>query len=269
MKQCKMFGMRTFDASPPTPVNEREYVMGLEKGLSVIEAFSQVRGPATLSQLAEVTGHTRASVRRSLLTLCQLGYAWQSGRHFMLAPRTLRLGHAFFQSEELSRRVQPMLELLSERTRESASLAVLDSREVVFIARATHRRSLSAGFSVGTRLPVFCSATGRVLLAQQPRTQVEHLLRNMARPALTAYTATEVPHIMRLIDKARTQKYAISDQEIELGLRSIAVPIGLGDGPVQGAISLSVARLRKSSDELIEGLLPHLRDIGKMLNEAC
>jgi IclR family pca regulon transcriptional regulator len=116
---------------------------------------------------------------------------------------------------------------------------------------------------------VFCSATGRVLLAQQPRKQVEHLLRNIARPALTAYTVTEVPNIMQLIDKARTEKYAISDQEIELGLRSIAVPIGLGDGPVQGAISLSVARLRKSSEELIEGLLPHLRDIGEMLNEAC
>jgi IclR family pca regulon transcriptional regulator len=261
-----MFAMRTFDTLPLTSLSEREYVIGLEKGLSVIEAFSQVKGPATLSQLAKVTGHSRASVRRSLLTLCQLGYAWQSGRNFMLAPRTLRLGHAFFQSEELSRRVQPVLELLSERTRESASLAVLDSREVVFIARATHRRSLSAGFSVGTRLPVFCSATGRVLLAQQPRSIVEHLLRNMARPALTIHTPTEVSHIMRLIDKARTLKYAISDQEIELGLRSIAVPIRLGDGPVQGAISLSVSRLRKSSDELVEGLLPHLRGIEKMLN---
>ena len=238
--------------------DDREYVMGLEKGLSVIEAFALVKGPATLSKLADVTGHSKASVRRCLLTLCRLGHVTQDGRDFRLAARTLRLGHAFVASDPLTKVAQPILDVTSERTRESASIAVLDSQDVVFVARSTHRRSLSVGLSVGARLPAYCSATGRVLLAGEPRDRVEFILNRMSRPALTPRTLTSVTEILGELDAASAQGYAICDEELEIGLRSIAVPIRTGAGALVAALSLSVKTSRMTREQLTEALLPEL-----------
>lgn len=201
--------------------SERDYVMALEKGLAIIEAFGQLRGAATLTQLAEVTGHTKASVRRSLHTLCHLGYATQDGRQFQLAARALRLGSAFVVSDALTRLAQPILETTAERTKESASIAVLDSQDSVFVARATHRRSLSVGLGVGARLPAYASATGRVLLGGQPRDWVRFMLNRMGRPALT-------------------------------------VPILDRRGRTIAAMSLSVATSRMDVPTILEKLLPEL-----------
>ncbi len=237
---------------------EREYVMGLEKGLAIIEAFGLRRGSLSLTQAAEITGHTKASVRRCLLTLCRLGYAVQDGRQYRLAPRVLRLGQAFVASEPLARVAQPFLEMASERTRESASIAVLDSQDAVFIARSAPRRSLSGGLGIGSRLPAYCSATGRVLLGAQPREHVTFMLNRMARPALTPHTQTAVQDILREIDQALRVGYSISDEELEIGLRSIAVPIRNGRGELIAAMSLSVATSRLTRQQTIEQLLPEL-----------
>lgn len=232
--------------------------MGLEKGLAIIEAFGIHRGPLTLTQAAEITGHTKAAVRRSLLTLVKLGYAAQVGRQFRLAPRSLRLGHAYVASDPLTKVAQPILEMTSERTRESSSIAVLDAQDAVFVARSTHRRSLSSGLGVGARLPAYCSATGRVLLSERPVAEVEFMLNRMARPALTPHTITDMPGILREIDAARTQGYAISDEELEIGLRSIAVPVRTGRGELIAAMSLAVATSRMTREQAVQQLLPEL-----------
>lgn len=237
---------------------ERDYVMALEKGLAIIEAFGQVRGTATLTQLAELTGHSKASVRRSLFTLCRLGYAVQNGRQFQLAARTLRLGQAFIVSDPLTRIAQPILDALAERTKESASIAVLDSQDTVFVARATHRRSLSAGLGVGTRLPAYASATGRVLLAGQPREWVRFMLNRMARPLFTPRTLTTVNKVVQQIDIAQRQGYSLCDQELEVGLRSIAVPIRNAAGQIIAAMSLAVSTSRMDANAIVEKLLPEL-----------
>jgi IclR family transcriptional regulator, pca regulon regulatory protein len=237
---------------------EREYVMGLEKGLSIIEAFGIARGPLTLTQVAEITGHTKASARRCLLTLCRLGYAVQAGRHFELAPRALRLGHAYVAADPLTKIAQPILDRTSERTHESASIAVLDAQDAVFVARSTHRRSLSFGLGVGARLPAYCSATGRVLLSELPDEHLSFLLNRMARPALTPQTQTDVAAILREVALARSQGYSVNDQELEIGLRSIAVPIRNGRGRLLAALSLSVATGRMNRNDLVERLLPEL-----------
>lgn len=268
--------MRTSSKTPPQAVDappgkarsesesetpergERDYVMALEKGLAIIEAFGQLRGAATLTQIAEVTGHTKASVRRSLHTLCHLGYATQDGRQFQLAARALRLGSAFVVSDALTRLAQPILETTAERTKESASIAVLDSQDSVFVARATHRRSLSVGLGVGARLPAYASATGRVLLAGQPRDWVRFMLNRMGRPALTVHTITSVPKVLQQVDLAQRQGYALCDQELEIGLRSIAVPILDRHGRTIGAMSLSVATSRMDVPTILNKLLPEL-----------
>lgn len=233
-------------------------MMVLEKGLAVIEAFGLLRGPATLSQLSEITGHTKASVRRCLITMCKLGYAAQDGRQFRLASRTLRLGHAYVASDPLAKVAQPILEMTSERTRESASMAVLDSQDAVFVARSTHRRSLSSGLGVGARLPAYCSATGRVLLSEMPKDNVKFLLNRMSRPAFTPHTRTGLRDILQEIDRARQQGYAIVEEELEIGLRSVAVPIRNSRGELVAALSLSVSIHRMTSDEVVDKLLPEM-----------
>ncbi|MDB5943905.1 MAG: IclR family transcriptional regulator [Ramlibacter sp.] len=237
---------------------EKEYVMGLEKGLAIVEAFGISRGPLTLTQAAEITGHTKAAVRRSLLTLCKLGYASQDGRSFRLAPRSLRLGHAYVASDPLPKVAQPILEMTSERTRESASIAVLDSQDAVFVARSTHRRSLSSGLGVGARLPAYASATGRVLLSGKPAAEVEFILNRMSRPALTPHTRTGMKEIIKEIARVRTHGYAISDEELEIGLRSVAVPIRNGRGELVAAMSLSVSTSRMTREQVVEQLVPEL-----------
>ena len=232
--------------------------MVLEKGLAVIEAFGMSRGPLTLTEAAEITGHTKAAVRRSLLTLCKLGYAVQSGRQFRLAPRSLRLGHAYVASDPLTKVAQPILEMASERTHESASLAVLDSQDAVFVARSTHRRSLSSGLGVGARLPAYCSATGRVLLSEKKPAEIEFMLNRMSRPSLTPHTRVGIREILREIALVRSNGYAVSDEELEIGLRSLAVPVRTGRGELIAAMSLSVSTSRMTRDQVIERLLPEL-----------
>ncbi|MFD1554632.1 IclR family transcriptional regulator C-terminal domain-containing protein [Paraburkholderia silviterrae] len=248
-----------------TQESEPEYVMGLEKGLSIIEAFGMKRGPLTVTQAAEITGHTKGSVRRSLLTLCRLGYAAQHGYTFVLAPRALRLGYAYVVSDPLTKVAQPILEITSERTQESASIAVLDAQDAVFVARSTHRRSLSSGLGVGSRLPAYCSATGRVLLSGQPAAEVRFMLNRMARPALTPHTLTTTARIMKEIEFVGKHGYAIIDEELEIGVRSIAVPIRNARGEMVAAMSLSVSTSRMTREGVVEHLLPELESARRHL----
>jgi IclR family pca regulon transcriptional regulator len=245
--------------------DDKEYVAGLEKGLAIIEAFGIRNGPLTLSEAADITGHSRASARRSLLTLLRLGYVESDGKYFRLAPRVLRLGHAYLTSTSLSKLVQPILEAISERTHESSSLAVLDSTEAVFVARAATRRSLSSGLGLGSRLPAYCAATGRVLLAALPQEQAEHLLKRMARHRLTPHTRTELPELLALLDDVRGRGYAVSNEELELGVRSIAVPIRDAAGRTVASMSLVAATSRHSLESMLETLLPELEGARRML----
>ncbi len=242
----------------PISDSDKEYVMGLEKGLAIIEAFVQSKAPMTLSQAANITGHSKASVRRSLHTLCRLGYAAQEGRLFQLAPRTLRLGHAYIGSDPLTKVAQPILEMVSERTKESASLAVLDSQDALFVARSTQRRSLSSGLAIGARLPAYCSATGRVLLSGQEQSHVLFLLNRMTRPAYTPHTITGVSEIVEQIRLVKIQGYAIATEELEIGIRSMAIPIRNARGEMVAAMSISVATRRMTVEAIVANLLPEL-----------
>ena len=252
-------------AAPARTPEEKEYVAGLEKGLAIIEAFGIANGALTLSEAAEITGHTRASARRSLLTLQRLGYVECEGKQFKLAPRVLRLGHAYVTSTSLAKIVQPWLEAISERTHESSSLAVLDSTDVVFVARAATRRSLANGLGLGSRLPAHSAATGRVLLAALPEAEAEQRLKRMARRKLTPHTRTEIPVLMALLDEVRHQGYAISNEELELGVRSLAVPIHDAQGRVVASMSVVSAITRRTVDNMIDNLLPELESARRVL----
>src|SRR5690606_370294 len=156
----------------------------------------------------------------------------------------------------LAKTVQPALEALSERTRESTSFAVLDGVEVAFVARAATRRSLSTGLGLGSRLPAHAAATGRVLLAALSDEEITLRLKRMARNALTVHTQTQVAVLMRTIRAARRQGFSTSDEEIEVGVRSLAVPLKNNRGKTMGAISIVSATNRMSRDEMIEVFVP-------------
>ncbi|WP_420227349.1 IclR family transcriptional regulator domain-containing protein [Pigmentiphaga litoralis] len=244
---------------------DKEYVAGLEKGLAVIEAFGIRNGPLTLSEAADITGHPRATTRRSLLTLQRLGYVESDGKTFRLAPRVLRLGHAYVTSSPLPKLVQPVLEAISERTQESSSLAVLDGTNVVFVARAATRRSLSHGLGMGSRLPVHGAATGRVLLAALAPDEAERILLRMARRPLTPRTRIDVPELLALLEDVRRDGYAVSDEELELGLRSIAVPVHDMHGRTVAAMSIVASTSRFTLAAMIDTLLPEVQRGRRML----
>lgn len=250
---------------PGRTKEEKEYVAGLEKGLLIIEAFGIANKAMTLSEAAAITGHSRASARRSLLTLQRLGYVDYDGKLFQLAPRVLRLGHAYLTSTSLARVVQPTLEAISERTRESTSFAVLDGTDVVFVARAATRRSLSNGLGLGSRLPAYCAATGRVLLSSLPEQEALLRLQRMARRPLTPHTRVELPVLTAMLDEVRKRGYAVSNEELELGIRSLAVPITNGSGMVCGSLSIVSATSRRTLENMIENLLPELEQARAML----
>jgi IclR family pca regulon transcriptional regulator len=245
--------------------NDRDFVASLEKGLSVIEAFDANRSKLTLSDVAKITGITRAAARRSLLTLTRLNYAEFDGRYFSLSPRILRLGYAYLSSTSLSARVQPFLERISEETGESSSAAILDGDDIVYIARSATRRIMSIGLGVGSRLPAYCTSLGRAILAYQPEESIEAYLQRVRLEARTPKTVTDKDQFRTVLQDTRAQGYALVNEELEFGLRSIAVPVIQKTGQVTIALNLSAQAGRISTDEMKERFLPSLNGASEAL----
>ncbi|SCY67485.1 IclR family transcriptional regulator domain-containing protein [Microvirga guangxiensis] len=243
---------------------DRDFVASLEKGLQVIEAFDANRPRLTLTDVAKITGITRAAARRYLRTLTKLHYADFDGRYFSLSPRILRLGYAYLSSTALATRLQPFLERISEETGESSSAAVLDGDDIVYIARSATRRIMSIGLGVGSRLPAYCTSLGRVILAHQPTEGIEAYLQRVRLEPRTPKTITSKDELRRVLENTRQQGYAIVNEELELGLRSIAVPL-VQNGQVTIALNLSAQAARVPASEMEERFLPALRAASEAL----
>lgn len=237
-------------------VADKDVIAGLAKGLRIMEAFDDVHSCMTSSDAARRTGITPAAARRCLLTLCASGHAKTDGKLFWLDHGVLHLTHAYATSTRLPYLLQPTLDALSERTRESASVAVLHGHEVLVAARSTARRSLTVGLGVGSRLPLHCSATGRVLLSARQGSEFEALFKKMTVRRYTPHTITEPARLRQLLKLCAEQGYALSNEEIELGVRSIAVPLYNKTDQVLGALSLSSRADRTTMGEMVEQFLP-------------
>jgi len=240
---------------------------GFAKGLRVIEALGASRSSLTIADIARNSGLDRATARRCVLTLVNIGYAASDGRHFQLTPRVLRLAHSFLTGR-LPTLIQPSLEILANRMQESCSAAVLDGSEIVYIARASQHRLMGAGLHRGSRLPAFCTSMGRVLLAALPVEQSLTLLRDSERPAITERTLTEVDQLMSELERIRVDGYAVIDQELALGSRSMAVPIATGSGHTVAAINVGIPTLRSSLEQLRVNVLPMLVEAQARLSQV-
>ncbi len=221
------------------PVVAEEFVRSLARGLEVITAFDADHPAMTLSEVAERTGLGRATARRSLLTLAELGYVRVDGRAFALTPQVLRLGTAYLSALDLPAVAQPHLERLSARVGESTSGAVLDGPEIVYVARVATRRIMSVAITVGTRFPAHATSMGRVLLAAAPEHVREAALTDLA--PLTAATLVDPAAVREELVRVAEQGHALVDGELEDGLRSLAVPLRGRGGAVVAALNVSTS----------------------------
>jgi IclR family transcriptional regulator, pca regulon regulatory protein len=233
-------------------------MLGLEKGLAVIACFDAGHPRLTIADVARMTGLSRATARRCLITLARIGYAETDGRHFALTPRVLQLGYAYLSSTPLTAVLQNALERLSEEIGESSSASLLDGRDIVYVARAATKRIMSVGLSVGSRLPAYCTSMGRVLLAALPEDEARRRVEASDRRALTRATATTVEAVMARVAAARTAGYAVIDQELEVGLTSIAVPVIDREGKVVAAINVGTQATRFPPGIIVAEILPKL-----------
>lgn len=231
-------------------ITDRDIMGGLAKGLAAIETFSADRPRQSISEVAEASGLDRATARRCLLTLAHHGYADYDGKFFTLTPRVLRLGTACLASMPLPQLVQPHLDALSDRIGESSSVSVLDGADIVYIARAAQRKVMSIGLMPGSRLPAWCTSMGRIMLAALPTNEARDLLARSAIAPRTPRTLTDPAAIMDELSRIREQGHAINDQEIETGLRSIAVPVLDMRGRVVAAANIGVPAIQPQADAL-------------------
>jgi IclR family pca regulon transcriptional regulator len=259
----------------PAAPQERsaDFVQSLERGLAVIRAFDAEHPELTLSEVARSTGLTRAAARRFLLTLVDLGYIRTDGKLFALRPRILELGYSYLSSVSLPEVAQPHMEALVSQVHESCSISVLDGNDVVYVARVPTHRIMTVAITVGTRFAAYATSMGRVLLAGQSDAWLKDYLASTRFEPLTPKTITDARKLNEVLRRVHSQGYCIVDQELEVGLRSIAVPIHHPDGSVTAAMNVSAHAGRGSVESARRELLPPLRqaaqDIEADLTDAA
>jgi IclR family pca regulon transcriptional regulator len=239
-------------------ITARDIMGGLAKGLLVIETFTAERPRQSITQVSASSGLDRATARRCLLTLAHHGYADYDGKFFTLTPRVLRLGTACLATMPLPQIVQPLLDDLSERIGQSSSVSILDGAEIVYVARAAQRKVMSIGLMPGSRLPAFCTSMGRVLLSALPEAEARAILTAHPPFVRTSKTLTDPDAIMSELARVRAAGFAIIDQEVEIGLRSVAVPLINARGRVVAALNVGVAATQATPEELIQLYLAEL-----------
>lgn len=240
-------------------MHDRNFVESLRKGLDVLTCFGRRHTRLNLSEVARLTKVTPASARRSLSTLVQLGYLDTDGKLFWMLPKSLLIAYSFLSSRPMTALAQPLLDTLSERTRESASLGALLDDDAIIIARSTARRSLSTGLGIGSRLPVYCSAIGRVLMAGLPSQESQKRLHSVERLQLTKLTVVDMNALHLILDTCRETGWSYSDGELELGVRSMAAPVRDPQGNTIAAMSIAVRTERLSMSEFKDTFLTPLK----------
>ncbi|TWG87215.1 IclR family transcriptional regulator [Cupriavidus gilardii J11] len=259
-------------AAPPRPdqldrfAGDPNFMLSLARGLYVLEAFSERKRPLTISQIAQRTTLSRASVRRCLYTLQQLGYVSQEDGRYALRPRVLHLGHAYFSSAALVAQAQPILDRLSQALGHTSALAILEDTDILYLARSEVQRMLPHALGMGSRLPAFCTSVGRLLLSQLDDDAREaYFARAELRPR-TLQTKVSREELEESFARARELDYVVVDEELEPGLRAIAVPVRAPSGEAVAGISVSVRPGRVDQAEIATRLLPKMRqaadDIG-------
>jgi IclR family pca regulon transcriptional regulator len=250
-----------------TLIDRDPFVQSFARGLSIIKCFDAENPAMTLSQIAERVNLSRAAARRFLLTLENLGYVSLEGRNFQLTAKVLDLGYGYLSSLSLPEIAQPHLETLASRVHESASASVLDGTDIIYVARVPIRRIMSVKINIGTRMPAHATSMGRVLLAGLSSPELKALISNFDLPKYTKNTITSKSVLLQEINKVRIQGWSINDQELEYGLRSIAVPILNKAQKVVASINISTTAQSNTLESMEAMFLPELRITAKKISD--
>jgi IclR family pca regulon transcriptional regulator len=241
-----------------------EFMTSLARGLVVLRCFADEKRPMTIAQASRLTGLSRPAVKRCLHTLVRLGYAAQHGLNYVLQPKVLALGYAYLSSSTLAMRAQPLLDHLRDEIHESCSLGVIEENEVYYVARAEVSRIMSIALRAGSRVPLYCTSMGRVLMAGRSSEEQASYLRQTELVALTPNTRIDPATLRSIFAHVHEEGHAIVDQELEIGLRSIAVPV-MGINGVIAAINVGTQAARISLPELRSRFLPPLLRVAREL----
>ena len=244
------------------------FVLSLARGLRVIEAFDGHKEGFTCAEAARRTGLSRAAVRRLLMTLEMLGYAESKGRLYKLRSRVLSLGSSFISSTSLVAAAQPVLDHITETVHESSSMSVLDGDSIVYVARSSVHRVMSVDLSVGSRLPAYCTSMGRVLLAGLSNQEISRYLERIYPVAHTSRTITSKTKLREMILRVRRDGYAVVHEELEIGLRSMAVPVLNRHGRTVAAVNIGAPALRVTRKHT-EQFLQLLREAARSLTHSA
>jgi IclR family transcriptional regulator, pca regulon regulatory protein len=249
--------------TPPS----KEFVRSVERAFSIVRAFGRESPSLTLSQVAQRTGLTRASARRFLMTLESLGYIGSEDRQFFLRPRILDLGFAYLSSVPVFDIVETHMEAVVQQVQESSSASVLDGTDVIYILRVPTKRIMSVQIEVGTRLPAYATSMGRVLLSALAPERLENYLREVKMEQLTPMTVTNHQGLRLALAQVREQGWCLLDQELEVGVRSVAVPLHDPAGQVFAAMNISTNATRVPAERLLGEYLPLLRKAAEAIDE--
>jgi IclR family pca regulon transcriptional regulator len=247
--------------------DDREYVQSLERGIRVLQAFDAKYPRLTLSEVAATADLNRATARRLLLTLVRLQLVNTNGKLFWLQPRILDLGFRYLSSLPWWHVAQPVIESLSKEIQEPVSISVFDGNDVTYVARAVINRIVSTNINIGSRFPAFCTAAGRAMLAYLPDNELDKFLSEIEMKKFTERTITDPVKLRELIVAARRKGYATSDQELELSLFGIAVPIIDSSGRAAAAVTVSVHALRQSPAQILKRVLPLLVETAQKITQ--
>jgi IclR family pca regulon transcriptional regulator len=248
-----------------SPLDKRDWIAGLEKGLSVIEAFDDAFPRMTASQVGERCGITRTAARRYLLTLQHLGYVATDGKLFWLTPRILRLGQSYLESARLPRVVQPFLQRVTAGTQEIAYVSVMDGDDIVYIARNGSNRSMNTGYVLGSRVQAQVSAAGMLMLAMREPEWLDQWLNQFEIKAYTSHTIASKERMRMELARIRLQGWAVSEQQLELNYRGIAVPLIDRRSAVVGALNVTMPMGNESTEDATARVLPVLLETARAM----
>lgn len=248
-----------------TALDKRDWIAGLEKGLSIIECFDDANPRLTASQAGERCGLTRTATRRYLLTLEHLGYVATDGKLFWLTPRVLRLGQSYLESARLPRIVQPFLQRVTAGTQESAYVSVMDGDEIVYIARNGSNRVMNTGYVLGARVQAQVTAAGLLMLSLRDQAWTDHWLATHELKAYTSYTISSKERMRIEMARVRAQGWALSEQQLDLYFRGVAVPLRDRHGEVVGALSVTMPMGHESSEDAVTRVLSVLSETAQAM----
>ncbi len=242
-----------------------EYLSTLERGLSVLRAFSRERPEMTLSEVASATSLSPAVARRCLHTLAELGYVGRQGKRFLLTPEVVAFASAFLESMNLEAVVRPHLQTVRDLTGDSSSLAVLSGGDALYLVHVSTNRMVRLAAGIGTRFPAYATSLGRILLAQLPPDELRRYLEGCELRRFTDRTITDPERLATIMRHARENDYAMTQDELDYGIISVAVPVRAGDAEVVAAINCSTSTSRVDPGEMLESRLPFLREAAQAI----